>query len=71
MFYSVCPTCGFLFADKELDFYNKLEKVKCNNIENKSNDNIIIGNILDELNIKRYCCRMRIITYIDLVKEIK
>ncbi len=72
MLYAVCPTCGFLFADKEIEFEEKLSKI-CDKNENiirndETNDKITI--LLDDLNIKRYCCRMRIVTYINLVKII-
>ena len=71
MLSTVCPTCGFLFADKEIEFEEKLNII-CNNKDNLSKDEINnkITILLDNLNINRYCCRMRIITYIDLAKHI-
>ena len=66
MLYPVCPTCGFLLADKELEYEKELQKI-C--IKDKDKDNEL-GKILDKLNVKRYCCRMRMITYVDLVKTI-
>ena len=62
MLYPVCPTCGFLLADKELKFKEKLK-----NIDKDDNDKHNIKKIFNEMKIKRYCCRMRLITYIDLV----
>ena len=72
MLYAVCPTCGFLFADKEVEFDERLSKI-CKNSENIIHNNEIndkITLLLDDLNIKRYCCRMRIVSYINLVKII-
>ena len=66
MLYPVCPTCGFLLADKELKF-KAIMKEKCN--EKKNND-IDVEKIFKELKVKRYCCRMRMITYLDLIDYI-
>lgn len=67
MSYPVCPTCGFLLADKELKYEEELKKLLESKDKN-TNDNL--GKILDKLQITRYCCRMRMMTYIDLSKHI-
>lgn len=70
MLYPVCPTCGFLLADKELEYIkqiNKLCESKENNETIKDDD---VKKILNNLNINKYCCRLRLTTYVDLVKTI-
>ena len=65
MLYPVCPTCGFLLADKELLFKKALK-----NIDKNDNNKENIKKIFNEIKVKRYCCRMRLTTYIDLVNLI-
>ena len=68
MLYPVCPTCQNLLADKQLKYEEELEKI-CN--DKKLNDEQMQKKkekLLDDLGIKRYCCRMRVISYLDQVK---
>jgi DNA-directed RNA polymerase subunit N len=70
MLYPVCPTCQNLLADKQLKYEEELEKI-CN--DKKLNDEQMQKKkekLLDDLGIKRYCCRMRVISYLDQVKLI-
>ena len=53
-----CFTCGKLVADKWEEF---TERVK------KGED---AKKVLDDLNLKRYCCRRMLITHIDLIDNI-
>ena len=70
MLYPVCPTCQNLLADKQLVYEEELEKI-CNNKklteEAKKNKK---EKLLTDLGVIRYCCRMRMISYIDQVKLI-
>ena len=40
------------------------------NIDKNDNDKENIKKIFNEIKVKRYCCRMRLTTYIDLVNLI-
>lgn len=53
-----CFTCGKLVADKWEEF---IERTK------KGED---AKKVLDDLNLKRYCCRRMLITHIDLIDNI-
>lgn len=53
-----CFTCGKLIADKWEPF---LERVKKGDDRKKT---------LDDLKLKRICCRRMIITHIDLIDDI-
>ncbi|MHA1785792.1 MAG: DNA-directed RNA polymerase subunit N [Candidatus Helarchaeota archaeon] len=53
-----CFTCGKLIADKWEPF---LEKIKKGEDHKKA---------LDDLNLKRYCCRRMLITHIELIDDI-
>jgi DNA-directed RNA polymerase subunit N (RpoN/RPB10) len=70
MIYSSCPTCGFCIGIKVFQFENKKNEI-CNNPElNDTQRNEEISKALRELKLRRYCCKMRIMTSKDLVKDI-
>jgi DNA-directed RNA polymerase subunit N (RpoN/RPB10) len=67
MLYFKCPTCKTLLANKQIPFEQKLEKI-CS--QHGKSDNAIEKEkqeLLDDLEIKNICCRMRILTYIRIV----
>jgi DNA-directed RNA polymerase subunit N (RpoN/RPB10) len=69
MLYPICPTCGHLLADIELEFTDKYNKINNNNdIETKKDSDI--KKLFIDLKINKYCCRMRLISYVDLIKII-
>ena len=53
-----CFTCGKLIGDKFADFENKVK-----NGENPAK-------VLDDLGIKRYCCRRMMISAVDLIDQV-
>lgn len=61
----VCPSCQMLFADKQLIFENRREKI--NKISNNDEKNKQMKNLLHELGIIRYCCKTRFISYVNHV----
>ena len=68
-----CFTCGRVMADIS-DFY---EKEKANIDEKKEVDPIYknfekihTGNILNNLGLKRYCCRRNLVANIDMMNVI-
>ena len=52
-----CFTCGALIADKWDDFTKKVS------------DGEKPSKVLDELKVKRWCCRRMLISHIDLIEE--
>jgi len=70
MLYPVCPTCQNLLADKQLKYEEGLHKI-CNNkqLTDKQKQKQK-EKLLDDIGLERYCCRMRMISYIDLVQII-
>ena len=67
MLYPVCPTCGYLLASKIIKFEEDKNNI-CSDISisNEKKEEMITKLIMN-LNIRRYCCRMRIMTYISLI----
>lgn len=68
MLYSACPTCGTLLADKQLDYEEKLKKI-CDNPklsqEDKDKQKM---ELINSMGLERYCCKMKLMTYVDLIK---
>lgn len=73
MLYIKCPTCGRYLADKVIPYETELKKIcdddKLSN-EEKNTKKIAL---VDSLKIPRdrYCCRMRLITYLQLATIVK
>jgi DNA-directed RNA polymerase subunit N (RpoN/RPB10) len=70
MLYSTCPSCGYFLGQKILEWEFKSNEI-CNNpqlsLEEKETKK---QELLLSLNLRRYCCKMRIMTYKDIVQDI-
>ncbi|BDC00236.1 DNA-directed RNA polymerase subunit N [Saccharolobus caldissimus] len=53
-----CFTCGSLIADKWEPFIARV------------NAGEPPGKVLDELGVKRYCCRRMLLSHVDIINEI-
>ena len=53
-----CFTCGFLVGDKFAEF------------ENRTQAGDDPAKVLDEMEIKRYCCRRMVLSNVDLVDQV-
>lgn len=71
MLYFKCPTCKTILANKQVPFEEGLDKI-CNNpkMSQKEKDSAKVE-LLDQLEVKRMCCRMRILTYVKQIEIIK
>jgi DNA-directed RNA polymerase subunit N (RpoN/RPB10) len=80
MLYIQCPTCGYLLGTKQLIYEEELEKLYIKyNVDIdlissgwEQNDKLREerAKIINKL-CERACCKMRMLTYIDLVAIIK
>tara|TARA_Y200000002_G_C22477837_1_gene577474 strand:+ start:442 stop:711 length:270 start_codon:yes stop_codon:yes gene_type:complete len=70
MLYATCPTCNNLLADKQIYFEEEKEKIENNKKLSKKDKEKNIEKLLDKIFLTRYCCRMRMITYLDQVNII-
>ena len=73
MLYMKCPTCNRPLADKEMAYEEGIKSIVNNpklSDEEKEAEKI---KLIDSFNIPndRYCCKMRLITYRDLVRIVK
>lgn len=74
-----CWTCGNILADKYITYKKKVVKYKQEKGLDDNEDTIInINNVkktaegraLDELKLKRYCCRNVMLSHVDLIDVI-
>ena len=70
MIYSRCPTCGFFIGNIVHNFEMEKEKICSNNKISKEQQEKEISKLLQNLKVRRYCCRMRVMTCKDMVHEI-
>ncbi len=55
-----CFTCGMLVADKFGEYQNKIEQETGKSPEE----------ILDELGVERYCCRIILLTTVETIQQV-
>ncbi len=53
-----CFSCGFLVGDKWEDFAKRV----------KEGENA--GKVLDDLGVKRYCCRRMLLSHVEIIDEV-
>ena len=70
MLYPVCPSCQMLLADKEIPFEEGMEKICKNKQLSDSEKKKQKEKLLNDIGCERYCCRMRMISYLDQSKLI-
>jgi DNA-directed RNA polymerase subunit N (RpoN/RPB10) len=70
MSYVICPSCGHLLADIEIEFTDKYNKIVENKELDEKKKEKEIEKLFEEFKVKKYCCRMRLISYFDPAKVI-
>ncbi len=58
-----CFTCGNVISSSWEDYKKRVEERK----KEMGTNEIRVGDILDDLGIKRYCCRRMILSHVELV----
>jgi DNA-directed RNA polymerase subunit N (RpoN/RPB10) len=65
-----CPTCGYFLGQINIEYDEKKSKI-CNNpqlsTEEKDKE---LSKLLLSLGLRRYCCKMRLMSYKDIVRDI-
>ncbi len=70
MLYPVCPTCHMLLADKQLPFEKGKDNIMNNKSFNEAKKQKELEKLLNMLGLNKYCCRTRVISYMDQSKLI-
>ncbi len=70
MLYLACPTCGYFLGQKTIEYETGKEKI-CSNPELTSEEKETqLSALLLSLKLKRYCCKMRMMSYKDIINVI-
>jgi len=66
-----CFTCGHVLADIEIDYEEGLKNIdnniKLNDDQKSEAKRILVNELLPDRWEKRYCCRTRLLSYVDLI----
>ncbi len=65
-----CFTFNKLLADIELYYESELKRIEIDTISTPEIKSDLKKKLIDSLGINRYCCRMRLISYVDLINII-
>ena len=63
MIYLKCPTCGYIIGNRQIIYEAGLNKIESDPNNTEEMKIILKQKLVDSLKIKRYCCKMRVITY--------
>lgn len=71
MIYLKCPTCGTIIGNRQIIYESKLEEIdndpnidEPEKLEQKTK-------LVESLELKRYCCKMRVMTFMSKPNIIK
>jgi DNA-directed RNA polymerase subunit N (RpoN/RPB10) len=70
MLYITCPTCGYFLGQKTIKYEQGKEAICSNPKLTQEEKEKELSKLLLSLGLRRYCCKMRMMTYKDLVKDI-
>jgi DNA-directed RNA polymerase subunit N (RpoN/RPB10) len=71
MIYPRCPSCGTLIANRQIPYERGLEEIESNPNYDEEMKLEQKQKLIESLNIKLYCCKMRLITYKNKTEIIK
>ena len=70
MLYITCPTCGYFLGQKNLEYEEGKQKICTNPNISAEEKEKATSKLLLSLGLRRYCCKMRMMTYKDIVQDI-
>jgi DNA-directed RNA polymerase subunit N (RpoN/RPB10) len=70
MLYLSCPTCGYFLGQKTIEYEQGKEKICSNPKLSAEERELELSKLLLSLKLRRYCCKMRMMTYKDIVQDI-
>jgi DNA-directed RNA polymerase subunit N (RpoN/RPB10) len=70
MLYMVCPTCNYFLGPKVLEYEKGKDEICKNPNLSTEEREIQLTTLLLGLKLRRYCCKMRMMSYKDVVQFI-
>lgn len=71
MIYIKCPSCGYLLGNRQIPYEKGIYDIENNSAIDEDAKMKQKIKLIESLKIKRYCCKMRIITFKQLTDIIK
>jgi DNA-directed RNA polymerase subunit N (RpoN/RPB10) len=71
MIYLKCPSCGTVIGNRQIPYETGLEEIENNPNINEAEKLELKNKLIESLEIKRYCCKMRVTTYKSMPDIIK
>ena len=63
MIYLKCTTCGYILGNRQKMYDMGLEEIESNPNNDEQTKLELKNKLVESLKLKRYCCKMRVITY--------
>jgi len=63
MIYLKCPSCSYILGNRQREYDIGLDEIESNPNNDEQTKLELKNKLIESLEIKRYCCKMRIITY--------
>jgi len=70
MLYTTCPTCGFFIGQITTKYEEKKKDICSNPSLSDAEKEKKLSELLLSLKLRRYCCKMRVMSYKRLVYDI-
>ncbi len=70
MLYLTCPTCGYFLGQKTMQYEDGKKDICTNPKLTAEEKEKALSQLLLGLGLRRYCCKMRMMSYKDLVQDI-
>ena len=71
MIYLKCPTCGYVLGNRQKMYDIGLDEIESNPNNDEEMKLKLKNKLIESLEIKKYCCKMRVITYKNKCEIIK
>lgn len=71
MIYLICPTCSYVLGNRQRIYEKGLEEIESNPNNDEEKKLELKQKLINSLELKRYCCQMRVMTYINKTEIIK
>lgn len=71
MIYLKCPSCGYIMGNRQRMYDIGLDEIESNPNNDEQKKLELKQKLLDSLELERYCCKMRVITYKNKTEIIK
>lgn len=68
MIYIKCPSCGYLLGNRQMVYEKGLDEIYSDPNTDDEKKLELKTKLVESLKIKRYCCKMRVITFKNLAE---